>query len=196
MGQLMPSRKLPVYQLSVGLVAAIFFAGSAVAKADIISVNFQGSQNQATYPTSTGPTVSGSAGAVQESVWNNAPGAVNSAGLPLSSDVGSTSAVLTWSSSNLYNAYSGTPPTSTGDYDLMQGYLDYFSGGTPGNPAVNPAAAHFVTVTGLGAPFTTNGYEVLVYQNTDSVGSFGYTITDSNSNTSTAYGEQFGTNGA
>lgn len=94
-------------------------------------------------------------------------------------------ASVSYSASNVYNAYSGTPPTSSQDYDLMQGYLDYFSGGSTIN-----GNADFVTVTGLGTAFTSGGYKVLVYQNTDSIGSFGYSITDSSSNTDLAYGQQ------
>jgi hypothetical protein len=184
---------MKVRQIAVLLAAIVGLAGASFASAAAvaISVNFNGAQTQGTYSTSTGPNVTGTAGAVPESNWNNAPGSVGGpSALVLNSGAGS-GASLSYSSSNVYNAYPNTPPTSSQDYDLMQGYLDYFSGGSPIN-----GNADFVTVTGLGTAFTSGGYKVLVYQNTDSIGSFGYSITDSSSITALAYGQQLTNEGA
>jgi hypothetical protein len=60
----------------------------------------------------------------------------------------------------------------------MNGYLDNLQNSTSG-----------ITITGLGSAYTSRGYDVLVYQNSDSAGSFGYTIT-SGPTTATRYGRQ------
>ncbi len=159
---------------------ALALAGALVAHADsIISVHFEGSNTQGNYsgigPTggaNNGPLVTGVAGAIPVGNFNNAPGYNSSVPSLVEDNSGTasvTSASVSYSGANVYNAYQGTPPTSTQDYIMMGGYLD-------SQPGQNIS----ITVSGLGSEFTSSGYKVLIYRNTDSSGVTGYNVVDSN----------------
>jgi hypothetical protein len=160
--------------------AVVSLRSASVAAAATISVNFEGAQLQSNYSdlSQHGPLVTTAAGAAQASNWNNAQGPAGTLNSLLDGSGAATAASVTYTSPNVYNAYT-SPPSGTGDSALMQGYLDNFSN-----------AGYSITVSGLGAAFTSKSYDVLVYQNTDSIGAFGYKVTDSNGHTSTAYGQQ------
>ena len=160
----------------LALTGAVALAGLSSARAQqSISVNFVG----------TGSTVTGTAGAFHSSTWNNE--ASNSGtSLTLASTSASNAASLTYSSVNNYGATPTGSGTSggTGDLALMSGYLDTTGGQPP-----------TLTVSNLSAAFTTSGYSMLVYDNTDHSGTAGFTLTDSNGITQTAYLDQATGNG-
>ena len=62
---------------------------------------------------------------------------------------------------------------------MMNGYLDNFAGQN-------------VTVTGLGSQYMTLGYNILVYFNSDSAGTQGFSATDNTLHTDTRFGNQAG----
>ena len=166
----------------LALAGAAALAGLPSARAQqSISVNFVGGGNGA---NTNGSTVTGTAGAFRSSTWNNETAASGSS-LTLASTATSSAATLTYSSVNNYGATPTGSGTSggTGDLALMTGYLDT-TGGTPPT----------LTVSNLGMTFTTGGYSVLVYDNTDHAGTAGFTVS-SGSLTQTAYLDQVTGNG-
>src|SRR5436190_5749221 len=65
---------------------------------------------------------------------------------------------------------------------MMNGYLDNLHSQPPPNNTIR--------VTGLGPDFTGPGYDVIVYQNSDSAGSFGFNVADNAGHSATRYGLQ------
>lgn len=135
-----------------GLVAFFGWAGPALAAS--IAVNFAGGRS------SNPVNVSGSAGVVSQSNWNNETGASQATGQSLLLDDGSASgATLTWSSNNTWDT-GGTPANQNAN--LMFGYLD-------NNLTTNSVA----TVTGVPASIAGTGttpYSVIIYLAGDTAG--------------------------
>jgi hypothetical protein len=142
----------------------------------VISVNFAGGQ---TDPGSGGPgaaSVSGEAGVVPSVNWNNITS--NSASnLPLNDSTGNVAGNVTFSVNNTWAAVTNVPADDNGR--MMNGYLDNFQNQT-------------LTVAGLGSAFTGPGYDVIVYQNSDSAGGFGFTVQDNAGHSATLFGRQLG----
>jgi CSLREA domain-containing protein len=153
----------------------------ASAQADVISVNFVGGQSGSTAAdvTKGGANVTGTAGAVPANNWNNEGPSQQAAPISIVNAAGAPAASLAYTAPANWAA-TATSPVGGTNAALMSGYLD------------NLQNSGTITVTGLGAAFTSGGYQVLVYQNTDSNGSFGYTATDNAGHTVTAYGLQTG----
>jgi len=168
---------------STRVFAAILLCGFLVLTAPgaVISVNFVGGNGNTT--NFNGPSVTTIAGVVRVGNWNNA--AMNNGAFSLIDDGGVPAGSISYTSPNVYGAIpnGGGISGGAGDTALMTGYLDNVAGGSG------------ITVTGLPASFTAFGYTVLVFQASDSSGSFGYTITDNASHTDTAFGRQLGGNG-
>lgn len=170
-------------RIALGLIAVA--AAPVVSQGAVISVNFAGGNGGTT--TANGPSVTGPAGAVQASNWNNFAAATGT-NQPLADSGGTGSgAVIAYTSPNLYGTTpSGTGTTGTaGDTALMTGYLDNGNGST----------GITVAVSGLPAAFTSGGYQVLAYSNTDSAGSWGFRVTDTNAVIDTRYGQNTGGGG-
>jgi hypothetical protein len=154
----------------------------------VISINIAG--GNANSPSAGGGggqgLVTGNAGLGQLGNWNNAIGASNvGAGLTLPALVNSTGAAtstsFTWSTNNTWST--STANGAGGDVDMMSGYLDNFH------------ANGSITVAGLGAEYTSQGYDVLVYYQTDNGGmTAGFTVTDNAGNTDTRFGHQLTAN--
>ena len=104
--------------------------------------------------------------------------------MSVTDSAGTAAASLAYSAPNNWAA-TGTTPAGGSDAALMNGYLDNFQN-----------SGNSITITGLGSAYTGPGYQVLVYQNSDSAGSFGYTVTDNAGHTVTAYGQQLAGGGA
>lgn len=168
------------------------FAGTLVlgacgvtARGATISVNFSGGNGNTT--TANGPSVTGTAGAVPAANWNNAAGNTGTSLSLVDSTGAAVAATLTFTAPNVYGATpTGTGTAGTaGDTALMTGYLDNGTGST----------GTTVTVSGLGTAFTSQGYQVIAYQNGDSNGSWGFKVTDGASHTDTRYGQELNGNG-
>lgn len=89
------------------------------------------------------------AGVVPTTHWNDATGAAGSGLSLVDSTGGSSGAAAAWSASAIYNT--GITDTA-GNYRMMKGYLDTYSGSTS-----------TVTVSNLPAAYTSGGYDVYVY---------------------------------
>jgi hypothetical protein len=113
---------------------------SAGSSGDVISVNFVG--------LGTPMASTETAGVVAKSNWNNAEGAVNTTGLALLDDTGtSTGTSITWSADDVWEM----PITdSPGNVRMMEGYLDNGNQDT-------------TTVTVSGLPADPNGFTLYVY---------------------------------
>lgn len=155
--------------------AAAVLSMGGMAGAATVSVNFVGGQG--------GPGgadfVTGTAGVSAVGNWNNFTAATQAI-TGINDSTGALAGNIQYTSPNLWAA-TGSAPGGGGNASLMSGYLDNFAGG--GNNII---------VSGLGTDFTSTGYFVLVYINTDSAGVQGYTATDTNANTDTAFGRQAG----
>jgi len=128
----------------------------SIASSGLISVNFGD------------PLVNGEAGAAphRDDRFNDFTAASGS-GLTLHDSAGNANtAVLNYSAPNTWDTDNGATNTPTAR--LMKGYLD-----TPSTPSIS------LSVDGLDSTFTDRGYEVVVYADFDSAGTFGYRITDS-----------------
>lgn len=152
---------------------ATLVAGTA--RAATIAVNFVGGQSGG----AGAATVTGTAGAVPQANWNNEAPFQQTTAVSIVDSTGTAAASLAYTTQNNWAASSTAPGGGT-NADMMNGYLDNFQN------------AGSISVTGLGTAFTSGGYQVLVYQNTDSNGSFGFTATDNAGHTVTAYGQQTG----
>ena len=87
--------------------------------------------------------------------------------------------VTTDTTKHTYNSYVSVDPPYVGNDYLMRGYI-YRSG-----------ASMTVTVAGLGSPFTTHGYDVIVYFDGDNPTDWitAYTLTVGGSHVETIYGK-------
>lgn len=114
-----------------------------------ISVNFQG--GGANNGTPSLMTAGECAGWVILSNWNNAGSSSTSGsqGALIQNDGLTTTASVTWSCNNLWSTAISDAP---GDYRMMKGYLD--SAGT---------SVSTVSISGLPANYSANGYSVYVY---------------------------------
>jgi hypothetical protein len=166
----------------VGSAAILLLGGLSVsADAALVSVNFEGGQSGTTAAdlTKGGALVTGSAGLVSGGNWNNEGPSQQLTPVSVNDSLGAAAALLSYTAPNNWAAL-GTAPGGGTNADLMNGYLDNFQN------------SGSITITGLGTAFTSGGYQVLVYQNADSAGSFGFTVTDNAGHTSTLYGQQTG----
>lgn len=144
---------------------------------DVISINFEGGQVDPCCGGGGTATVTGAAGFSPASNWNNLSSNTGT-NLSLMDSTGSiTTASITYSAPNNWAATGGAPGDG-GNGNLMSGYLDNFGGNS-------------MTVSGLGASYTANGYDVIVYFNSDSAGTQGYSIGSLN-----RYGKQAGAAGS
>jgi hypothetical protein len=166
-------------------VCAAMFGSSLAARGAIVGVNFVGGQSGTTAADTTkgGALVTGTAGAVPQGNWNNELLSQQTTAIAILDSTGTPAASLAYTAPNNWAA-TGTAPGGGTNADLMNGYLDNFQ---------NAGSA---TITGLGSAYTSGGYQILVYQNADSAGSFGYTATDNAGHTVTAYGQQTGAAGS
>lgn len=144
-------------------------AGGANLNNGRLSVNFAGGSS-----SNYGPhNVVGTAGVVPLGHWNNAVGAGQTnpdvSDLALVDSSGQlTFATLTIDAGNTWGT---AGPTGTDNERLMKGYIDNAAGQT-------------IRVDGLHGTFTDfNGYDVLVYYDTDSHGAFEIRINDSDGKT-------------
>jgi len=169
-------------QFSIKTIAAAALALGAISlstQAASVSVNFVGGQSGSVSPDTTkgGANVTGIAGAVPAGNWNNEGPSQQTTAVGIMDSTGANAASLAYTAPNNWAAVGAAPGGGT-NADLMNGYLDNLQNGGS------------ITVTGLGSGFTSAGYSVLVYQNADSAGSFGYTVTDNAGHSKTAYGQQ------
>lgn len=156
------------FSSSAFFFSAAVLLSASLARADIISVNFEGGQNG-----NGAAKVTGTAGYDPAPNWNNLASNAGT-GISLINDTGAASgATVTYSVTNNWAA-TNTAPGDGANGDLMSGYLDNFGGST-------------ITVSGLGASFTAAGYDVIVYFNADGAGTQGFTIGGV-----TKYGKQAG----
>jgi len=166
------------------LLCAALYPAAALADT-IISINIAGGNEDAPGTGVPAPAgqgiVTGNAGIGQFGNWNNLVGTSGSVST-VNSDGDGTGAVVEWATNNTWST--NTADGAGGDVDLMSGYLDNFN------------ANGSITISGLGAEFTTTGYEVLVYFNNDNDDNTGgFVIEDSNANTDTRFGHQDTANG-
>ncbi|HEY0074454.1 MAG TPA: hypothetical protein VGB77_10150, partial [Abditibacteriaceae bacterium] len=118
---------------------------------DVISLNFVGGSSANGTPALMGNTES--AGVVKVTNWNNLTGNSGTKGSLLSAGGSAVVGSVTWSS----NATGSQNITETaGDRRLMKGFVD-----------TSNTSNTTVTISGLGAPYTTNGYDVYVYADGD-----------------------------
>jgi len=135
-------------RLTVASFVCAVFLGTT-AQAAMIGINFEGSSSNG---KSVGPTKV--AGVEPQSHWNDLTSGFSQLASVVD-DSGNTIAGLVVNPNNgdeEFNSYVFVDPPFDGDSYLMRGYMDNFSG--------SPVS---VVVTGLGAPFTTHGYDVIVY---------------------------------
>ena len=143
----------------VAMVSVALIAGNASAALTAISLNFRNGSGSL--------LVTGTAGVVPQSNWNNTDGAqpgdtsANPADIVGSTIVDSTGSTVTgldiaWAGGNMYS----TDNSGNEDQILMDGFLD---GGCPKT----------VTFTGLPAAYTSTGYDVYVYFGSDGDGRTG-----------------------
>jgi len=137
----------------------------------VISVNFVGGQGG----VNGAGTVNGAAGVLRSTIWNNEAPSSGSA-LTLLDSNSASAGLITWSDGNNWAATGSTPATN--DAALMSGYLDNFN------------QSGSISVSGLGAQFTADGYRVIVYENADSAGNWGFRVTDTLSTIDTRFGAQ------
>jgi hypothetical protein len=159
-------------------VLGVLLVCSTGASGAVVSVNFIGGQGGPNGAAS----VTGTAGVVPAGNWNNQAPASMPTPVSVFDSTGLAAASLTYNSPNNWAA-NGTSPGGGSDAALMSGYLDNLQNGGS------------ITITGLAAGFTLGGYSVIIYQNSDSAGSWGYTVTDNASHTGTRYGRQLAGNG-
>ncbi|WP_295928226.1 PEP-CTERM sorting domain-containing protein [uncultured Akkermansia sp.] len=135
------------HQLTAWLVAAAFFgtlASQSQAAGESISINFGTNESNGTI---TGSSTAG-LDPVLGSNWNQFSGASQSTAQDLKNNSGdATGATVTWSSKNTWR---GGDTPSTGDGQMLKGYLDDGSG---------------ITINVSGVDFLT--YGVYIYCNTD-----------------------------
>jgi hypothetical protein len=160
-----------VFHVDLSLGMAPIVSGSSDGK---ISINFNGRNTTA---------VTGAAGAVSLGNWNNIGGnnqdLTGTFGL-IDSSGANTDANLLMRVSNDWRTNGTTTPA--GNAELMDGYLDNLSN-----------AITQMRIQDLDASFTTYGYNVYVYYDTDSDGVFSITATDNNANSATGWAyEQLG----
>lgn len=135
------------YQLTAWLMAAAFFgtlASQSQAAGESISINFGTNEPNGTISDSSSAGLE----AVPGSNWNQFSGASQSTAQNLKDNNGdATGATVTWSSKNTWR---GGDTPSTGDGQMLKGYLDDGSG---------------ITINVSGVDFLT--YGVYIYCNTD-----------------------------
>jgi hypothetical protein len=135
-----------------------------VAGDTIISINFEGGQLNPCCGGNGSAQVTTTAGYAPADNWNNFANQLEVDPQVLVGASGSAvTATLTYTSSNNW-ASSGAAPGDGADGDLMSGYLDNLHTGGD------------ITVEGLDATFTANGYSVIVYHSSDSAGTPGFDI--------------------
>src|ERR1043166_6142806 len=146
-----------VAAVCIGLGASVI-----AVRADVISVNFVGGQSGTTAPdvTKGGANVTGMAGAVPANSWNNEGPSQQATSVAIVNAAGAPAASLAYTAPDNWAATAKSPIGGT-NAALMSGYLDNFQN------------SGSIIVTGLGSAFTSGGYQVLIYQNSDSNGSFG-----------------------
>lgn len=132
------------------------FSNTASAKpfgppSNVISLNFVGGGSTNGTPTPMGAAEN--AGVVKVPNWNNLAGKSGTQGSLKQSDGSAAAGSVTWSA----NATGSQNITETaGDKRLMKGYID-----------TSNTSSTTVTVSGLGAPYSVNGYDVYVYADGD-----------------------------
>ena len=140
----------------------------------VISVNFEGQSGTG----SPGP-VTEVAGAIPAGNWNNSGISTLSGPLDLVDDTGNaTGAVLDWTVANQWTTNGGDLEGS--DARMMQGYLDNFHNQPP------------MTIANIPPGFSGGGYKLLIYHNTDSAGTMGFTVDDGIAPPVTYYSHQPG----
>jgi hypothetical protein len=118
----------------------------SLARADLIGINFKGP----TKPETGASVGDRTAGVEPQSNWNDL-GYWGSSSIKNDSGTGVANlSVNTSTSTDGYNSYT-TIPSDDGNRYLMRGYIH------------SSGASMTVTVAGLGHPFTTHGYDVIVY---------------------------------
>jgi len=140
--------------------------GGALADGTSIAINFGSDE-----PAGAGSDVTGAAGILGTSNWNNLP-LLNGDGATLIADVGGSSAdttvTVSWTSNNTWASMGRSEENNTAsgdDKNLLTGYLD-----------TNASDPNSVTVSGLPADAT---YDVIVYTKGGVIGRGGdYTIGD------------------
>lgn len=141
-------------------------------QAAVIGVNFSSGRST----TDVNP-VTGSAGVVSQSNWNNVTGNTSSVPTPLvdDSNLPTTAAISTFTATNSYSVYNATQTDQ--DKQLLNSYLDNTNAATPTS----------ITVTGV--PYSQ--YDVIVYVGSDTNGRTGHATIGSTSlyySTQTNYG--------
>ena len=142
---------------------------------NIISLNFVGGSSANGTPASMGTTES--AGVVKVTNWNNLTGNAGTKGSLISSGGSAVAGSVSWSA----NATGSQNITeAAGDRRMMKGFVNTANTGST-----------TVTISGLGAPYSTNGYDVYVYADGDNgtatrsgtyrIGTRSYVCTDSSS---------------
>ncbi len=131
---------------------------SVSVRADSVGIKFVGGQPFFANPAGL---VTGTAGApgLAQSDWNNLTGATGSASSLLDESGLSTGINVSWTSTDTWQALTGSVGPATQDAQLMNGYLDNTSVTLSGIPAPTT-----ISVTDI--PFAS--YEVVVYFNGDS----------------------------
>ncbi|MCB1098084.1 MAG: hypothetical protein KDN22_21110 [Verrucomicrobiae bacterium] len=130
----------------------------------VISINFEGGQLNPCCGGGGSAQVTTVAGYVPADHWNNFENELEvDPQILVGSSGESVTATLTYTSPNNW-ASTGAAPGDGGDGDMMSGYLDNLQTGGD------------ITVEGLDATFTANGYSVIVYHSSDSAGAPGFDI--------------------
>ena len=125
---------------------------SRTSEDSMIGINFvgKGTASGTVYTRPLATTESAGAPGSNQANWNNAEGSSNSTGQSLQDENGQeTDTTLKWTYSG--KGWNANISDADGNGCLMKGYIYQFSG---------PPS---VTVSGLGSPFTTSGYDVIVY---------------------------------
>jgi hypothetical protein len=174
-------RVMPRLLTAAAAVVTVLAVGESETRAQVISVNVVGGQ---TDPGSGGAGAASVgagnvAGVARVANWNDLIGD-DEINRSVVDSTGAAAAVVNWSVNNTWAATGTTPATP--DARMMNGYLD--------NLHSQAAPNNMISVTNLGSSFTAGGYDVIVYQNSDSAGSFGYTVADNAGHTDTRYGRQ------
>ena len=118
---------------------------------NVISLNFVGGGAANGTPTAMGAAEI--AGVVKVSSWNNLVGNAGTQSNLKQSDGSAASGSVTWSS-NATNSQNISE--SAGDKRMMKGFIDTSNSSTT-----------TVTISGLGAPYSVNGYDVYLYADGD-----------------------------
>ncbi len=109
--------------MSAILWVCVAFAFNDPLQAITLSVNFVGGRGAT---VNGGATVTGVAGAIPATNWNNA--FLQTGSLPAAVDEnGIASASVSWSAGSIYSALASAPGGG-GNADMMNGYLDNFAG--------------------------------------------------------------------